>query len=140
MPLCPPPWVRHCLDCICYADDLLLISASALELQRVLNICGVLGQELGIKFNCVKSMCLVIGPNKQDPISPMIINESPVQWVGSMKYLDLTVVAGKKWQIDFSESRRKFFSAVNGILSKCNYTSDVTKLQIMESHCLPILL
>ena len=30
--------------------------------------------------------------------------------------------------------------SINSILSKCNYTSDIVKLKLLESHCLPILL
>ena len=30
--------------------------------------------------------------------------------------------------------------SINSILSKCNYTSDMVKLKLLESHCLPILL
>ena len=49
-------------------------------------------------------------------------------------------MSGVKFTIDFSETRRKFFVSVNTILSKCKYSSDVVKLELMESYCLPILL
>ena len=47
-----------------YADDLTLISTSALDLQKMLNECGTIGTELGIFSNGTKSKCLVIGPHK----------------------------------------------------------------------------
>src|SRR3989442_12674064 len=48
--------------------------------------------------------------------------------------------SGKSFQIDLANTRRKFFVSVNRILSKCNLTSDMVKLKLLESHCLPILL
>src|SRR3989442_3645650 len=48
--------------------------------------------------------------------------------------------SGKSFQIDLANTRRKFFVSVNRILSKCNLTSDMVKLRLLESHCLPILL
>ena len=58
------------------------------------------------------------------------------------KDLDILFCTGtyKSFKVDFSDVRRKFFTAVNTILSKCTYTSDLVKLSLMESHCLPILL
>ena len=47
-------YMNSCVGCIMYADDLLLISASILNLQRILNLCGNEGDELGTHFNCKK--------------------------------------------------------------------------------------
>ena len=30
--------------------------------------------------------------------------------------------------------------SINTVLSKCNYTGDIVKLELLESHCLPIIL
>ena len=70
----------------------------------------------------------------------MSINGSVVLWTNKIKYLGLTLLAGRKWTIDLSETRRKFFASVNSIFSKCKYTSDLVKLELVERHCLPILL
>jgi len=70
----------------------------------------------------------------------MYINGSPMQWAVRMKYLGVTLLEGKRWQVGFTELRRKYFASVNSILSKCTYTSDVVKLELMESQCLPILM
>ena len=85
-------------------------------------------------------MCMHIGPLKALHISPMSINGAPMQWVKNIKYLGLSLVSGKKFSVDFKDVRRKFFIAVNSILSKCKFTSDIVKLELMESQCLPILL
>jgi hypothetical protein len=45
-----------------YADDILLLSASLIDLQSMLDTCGSEGSLLGMSFNAKKSHCLVIGP------------------------------------------------------------------------------
>ena len=88
------------LGCIMYADDLLLFSASVLDLQKMLDSCGSVGDKLGIKFNCKKSACMIIGPNKLSPISPLIINGSQVQWVDKIKYLGIILSSAKRFTVE----------------------------------------
>ena len=128
------------IGCIMYADDLLLLSFSVIDLQSMLNICGNIGLNLGIKFNSSKSVCMTIGPNKLPTPTPMLINGAPIQWVNSLNYLGVSIAAGVKFSIDFGATRRKFFTCVNSILSNCKFTSDIVKLELMEKQCLPILL
>ena len=128
------------IGCIMYADDLLLLSGSVITLQKMLDCCGLVGQEIELNFNCKKSQCMVIGPIKMQTPLPMNINDNIIQWTDKLKYLGISIVSGVKFTIDFSETRRKFFVSVNTILSKCKYSSDLVKLELMECYCLPILL
>jgi hypothetical protein len=123
-----------------FADDLLLISASVLELQKMLDVCEAVGCNIGIKFNNKKSNCLMVGPVKLDTPSAMHIPGSQIEWSEKMKYLGVTVKSGCKFAIDVAELRRTFFISVNSILSHCSYTSDIVRLELIEKHCLPILL
>ena len=44
--------IKSCfMGALMYADDLMLMSASVIELQCMLDICGDVGTDLGIKFN-----------------------------------------------------------------------------------------
>ena len=54
--------------------------------------------------------------------------------------MGITIQAGTKFSIDLSDTRRKFFISVNNILNKSKRASDMAKFQLIESHCLPILL
>jgi hypothetical protein len=40
-----------------YADDILLLSASLIDLQSMLDTCGSEGSLLGMSFNAKKSHC-----------------------------------------------------------------------------------
>jgi len=44
--------------CLLYADDLILLSASVLQLQKMLDICHDVGSFLDIKFNAKKSLLM----------------------------------------------------------------------------------
>ena len=128
------------VGCIMYADDLLLISASIIDLQAMLNICHHSSLELGIKFNANKSKCVFAGPNQF--IRPINVNiaRNELEWVDRLKYLGTFLVSGKKLTFDLADCKRKFFGSVNNIFCKAKFCSDVVKLKLIESHCLPILL
>ena len=128
------------IGALMYADDLILLSASLLDLQSMLDICDSVGSDLGIKFNPAKSSCISIGPHRLTDPSNVTIGNVQLPWVDKVEYLGVTLLSAKSFQIDLSPIRRKFFTSTNSILSKCSSTSDIVKLHLLESHCLPILL
>jgi hypothetical protein len=133
--------IKHVyIGCIMYADDLLLISSSVRDLQMMLNTCGSIGNKLGIIFNGTKSNCLMVGPQKLKRPSEMEINGAKVKWVNQIKYLGVNLCEGRKFVVDLSLVRRNFFASVNNVLSSCNYVSDMVKLELLEKHCLPLLM
>ena len=123
-----------------YADDLLLVSSTVIELQKMFNICGHTGKDLGILFNGRKSSCLMIGPTWKTRPSNMEINGCQIKWVNVLKYLGIYVCQGKHFSIDLSYVPRSFFACVNTVLSKCQHVSDLVKLELLEKHCLPLLM
>lgn len=69
------------VGCIVYADDILLLTLSILDLQCMLDICGFEGSLLGLSFNAKKSHCLVIGPRCNIDLPAMSINGPHLSWV-----------------------------------------------------------
>ena len=51
------------IGCIVYADDILVLSASVMDLQKMLDICFADFSAIGMKFNPIKSTCMCVGPN-----------------------------------------------------------------------------
>ena len=125
---------------IMYADDLILISASVVDLQAMLSTCDTVEGELGLNFSPTKSKCLLIGPHLNVQPSDLLLGHLQLPWVKELPYLGITLISAKSFLVDLSCIRRKFFASVNSILSKCSSTSDMVKLKLLESHCLPILL
>jgi len=123
-----------------YSDDLLLLSASVIQLQEILNVWEVVAKVLDVSFNSAKSKCLVIGSNTGLKPEPMLLKNTAVEWVEKLNYLGITLKAGKSFEVDISHVRRKFFISVNTILSKTRFVQDLTRLKLIKTHCLPILL
>ena len=123
-----------------YADDLILLTSSVSDLQTMLQICDLAGRYLGIEFNPSKSKYILISPNINIQPSTLSIGQFQLPWVDKLDYLGITLTSANSFTIDLSNIRRKFFTSVNSILSKCTFTSDMVKLCLLESHCLPILL
>jgi hypothetical protein len=122
-----------------YADDLILLSASILDLQCMLDICSNIGISIGIKFNNKKSHCICIGSPPMSGLPTMLIGAEMIGWVDQIKYLGIWINSHKCFQVDVRESRRKFFMSMNCILSKTRFTCDLVKLRLMESFCLTSL-
>ena len=119
--------------------DLLLLSASMIDLQTMRDKCGLVGSQRGIAFNSTKSKSIIIGPNVLSKSVNLNINGAPLQWVDKLKYLGIYLCSGSSFIVDLTETRRKFFACLNSIISKCRYSSELVNLKLVESHCLPIL-
>jgi len=70
----------------------------------------------------------------------MFLGNNTIDWSCKLKYLGIWIKSGKHFDIDVTESRSKFFRTANYILHKAKYACDMVKLNLLESHCLPIIL
>jgi len=123
-----------------YADDLILLSSSIIELQKMLDICAQVGKNICLDFNPAKSKCLTVGYFLKIKPKNLSISNFDLPWVDNLEYLGISISSGKSFNVDFSNVRKKFFASVNNILSKCSFTSELVKLSLLEAHALPILL
>ena len=94
------------VGCIMYADDLILISASIMDLQAMLDICLNVGSTLGLQFNSSKSHCISIGPFKTLNLPEMFIGNLRIDWQEQIKYLGVQITSHPGFEIDLTERRR----------------------------------
>ena len=66
------------VGCIVYADDILLLSASVTNLQKMLNICC---EQADIQFNPKKSCLFNVGKGYKDCIQNLFIKDKEVVWL-----------------------------------------------------------
>ena len=125
-------FVNCYVGCIMHADDLLLLSDSVLVLQTMLDTCGCVGKQLGYAFNAKKIALHCIGPDCISNISNLSVDGSSIMWVDNLSYLGIRIIANKKFKVDLTACRRKYFAAVNCIYSKYNTTDDLVKLFLMK--------
>ena len=90
--------------CIAYADDIILLSASLINLQKMLNICCVQGSTLDIQFNVDKSFLFAVGKSCSEILPALTISDVglPVAWTDSLKYLGVKFVSDKRLNVDIS--------------------------------------
>ena len=75
------------VGCVCYADDIALMSASCYGLQKLVDICSLYGISWDIKFNPLKSQ-LLITFGRCNPVQCVItISGNTTPWVPKVKYL-----------------------------------------------------
>ena len=91
---------RTFLGCIMYADDLIVLSASATGLRAMLDCCNQVSNSLLLKFNVLKSSCSVIGPASKLNIVDMQLGLGSISWTDTFKYLGVVFNAGRKLTIN----------------------------------------
>ena len=106
-----------------YADDLILLSPSVVELQRMVDLCCKEFEGLDLQLNSSKSVYMRIGRRWHKTCSPIITKTGVINWVTETTYLGVTIVAGKKFNISLDNCKSNFyssFSALYGQLGKLN--------------------
>ena len=66
------------VGCIAYADDIILLSASLINLQKMLDICFDQGSKLDIQFNPSKSCLFKSGPGYNQLLPNLHIGNEPI--------------------------------------------------------------
>ncbi len=130
----------RCFNSFLYADDLLLLSISVVDLQLLVDKCSEVLLSLDLQVNIKKSMCLRIGKRFKSQCKCISINDQAIEWVSEAKYLGVTLKSGLNFSCDWHASKRQFFKAVNSILGALgpNPTIQVA-LSLFRSNCVPIL-
>ena len=88
--------IRLFLGCVLFADDLALMAPTRAALQKMVNICSSFMARNCLLFNTSKSKVMIFGKSHNETnISPILINEEPLENVSEWKYLGVTISSGK---------------------------------------------
>jgi len=77
-------------------------------MQCMLNICTDFGTEYNAKFNENKSVALRIGPRFNSVCKPFVLGSRCLQFVDSVKYLGVCIVASHRFKCSFEDYKLKF--------------------------------
>ena len=97
-----------------YADDIILLSASVLGLQSLLN-CYDVSQDVKLAFNCSKSCCFSVGRRHSAKITDMALGPE-IAWCDNFEYLGISFRSGPRLYVDTDVTKRKFFTTCNSCL------------------------
>ena len=121
-----------------YADDMAILSPSIRGLGSLLELCGQYCIEWDISLNAKKSKNLYFG-KRLDSLHHVTLNGSVIEWVNEWTYLGVTLRSNKCFDCSISERIKKFYRSSNAILRIEGRSNDAVMLQLIESHCVPIL-
>ena len=129
------------VGCICYADDVLILSASIVKLQAMLDVCSEFSDDVGLLFNAVKSSLLAYGVSADFVSLPEVfLHGELVSWKDELMYLGICSIAGRYFKCDVRGLCRKFCAASNQVLRQGSKLSEEVLVHIINTQCVPILL
>jgi len=135
-------WVGGCyLGCILYADDLILMSPSVCDLQKLVNLCVDEFSNCDMCIHASKCAVLRFGPRYSKQCAQICIQGSPGAYCDKTKYLGVMLRSSVKFSVDLSYMKTKFYRAFNSLFHKSSKLRDeVVTLQLVSAYCKPHLL
>jgi len=127
---------------IVYADDILLISPSVVNLENLIHLCERELNWLDMTINYKKSCCLRIGPRCDVSCANIISSTGQVlPWTNVIRYLRIFIVQSRTFNCSIDEAKRFFYRAANAIFGKIGrFASEEVTLHLLKTKCIPVLL
>jgi len=131
----------ECCNSLMYADDLILVAISLCDMQKMVNMClGVL-EDVEMMINGSKTVGIRIGGRFDEKTENIVIGRDKIEWKGEIKYLGVSIIAGKNFKVNPQRLKQKYFGAVNSIYGKVGTLSSPRVLcSLISTFCVPIIL
>jgi hypothetical protein len=124
-----------------YADDLLLLSISVCDMQKMIDICKNELDSLDMSINIRKSVCLRIGKRFNVDTADILIAGMPISKCKEFRYLGLYIMSARSFKCNMHEPKMKYFRSLNGILGKVGTSCSLNVvLSLVNSFATPVLL
>ena len=121
-----------------YADDMALLAPSLRGLQLLLNACEQYCRDWDISLNHKKTKNIAFGKGVSN-LCPLFLDGSKIEWVPTWKYLGVTVQSHRRFNCCINERLKAFYRSLNAIVRIEGRSNELVMLQLLESHCIPIL-
>ena len=133
----------HFYGCLCYADDLLLLSATRSGLQSMVTICEKFAKSKSLKFSTntdpikSKTKCVIFSPRVKDRtgVTPIVLNGGPLPWVGEVKHLGNFLQSENKMRHDVAVKRGKFIGSLNSMLQELHFVDSNVFMKLVNIYC-----
>ena len=120
-----------------YADDSCVIAPSPGALQKLLRICDIFAEDNCILYNGKKSKCMLFKPRslKLPFIPTLYLNDRPVEFVTSHKYLGVLISDNLKDDCDIKRQIKALYARGNMLTHKFHFCSDNVKRCLFRTFC-----
>ena len=122
------------VGCICYADDILLLSGSLFGLKKLINICEDYAKEHKIRFNGNKSKLIIFNQGNNDLFLDVFVCGDIVERVSELKYLGLIFSCGSGDSFQSAVSK-DFICKFNIFMSDFNKVNSKLKNYLFNTYC-----
>jgi Reverse transcriptase (RNA-dependent DNA polymerase) len=127
-------------NAIMYADDILLLSLTLRDLQKMVDLCVREFEAIGLSINISKSACIRIGPKHNLTVASISVNGTNIEWKSELRYLGVNFCKSPKVKCNLQSVRHKYFRSLNGIFGKIGtHSSTAVTLSLINSFCVPVL-
>ena len=124
-----------------YADDLILLSITVTDLQRLLDMCNILFSNLDLPINISKCHCVRIGPRLNLECKNLTINGKDINWTDEIRFLGVTISKDKVFKRNWEDAKKKFYCNTNVILGRMGTSAPINVLlKLIDSQRVPNLL
>ena len=129
------------LGCIMYADDLVLLSPSVCDMQKMIDICVDEASCLNLKFNVKKSCVLRFGVRHLRHCKQITLNGKEIEYVSTARYLGVLLRAGRSFGVDLHFMKSPFYSSFNSIFHRSKkFHDELVIMHLVSAYCKPYLL
>ena len=130
---------------VVYADDILLISPSVVNLENLIHLCERELNWLDMAINYKKSCCLRIGPRCDVSCANITsLNGHVLPWTNVIRYLGTFIVQSRAFKCSIDEAKRSFYRAANAIFGKIGRLASekvtLYMIHLLKTKCIPVLL
>ena len=101
------------------ADDLILLSISIRELQKLVNICNVKLNDCFLDVNNMKSAYIRIGPRFKILSCNFTMNGVKLVWKNEIRYLGIFIISGYKFKINMQQKTKILLGGKQYIEKNC---------------------
>ena len=126
-----------------YADDIILLSASRIGLQAMVDVCSTFAINHNLTFStniCAKkskTKCIVFAkkvPNIEN-IAPIMLNGTPLPWVDQITHLGHILQNDNSMNIDCNIKRGQFIGKIHSLLQEFYFSSPNVLMKLVNIYC-----
>ncbi len=128
-----------CVNSFMFADDLIILSASLFDMQKLLNLCSCELEDISLRINLKKCACVRIGKRFNMHCEQLYVAQGLIAFVDQIRYLGVYIKTGHTLKFYTDPSKGKFYWCMNELLHEVG-SRETVAIDLCNSYCVTMLL
>lgn len=125
-----------CFNHVFYADDICLLAPSPTGLQKLITASEQYSIDTSIRFNPLKSVCIVFKPPKfKLYVPPVYLNNEMLSYNDCTTYLGFKLNSDMTDDSEIKRQLRLLYCRSNSLIRMFSKCTDSVKIQLFKSYC-----